>query len=153
MKAILIFIALCFVALTDPSPPIYDYSFYTSFDDTFVIDGTSYQVNGQEFYDPKNNRQRVDRTNGRYDGFCGGVIPNVSTPCIHYAVGGKRWLAFPQKRVCCFCCDSQHGCGILKSDWLKNADYMGDEKILDTVYEKWSQDGMFGYNQFWASKN
>ena len=30
---------------------------------------------------------------------------------------------------------------------------MGDEKILDTVYEKWSQDGMFGYNQFWASKN
>ena len=56
MKAILIFIALCFVALTDPSPPIYDYSFYTSFDDTFVIDGTSYQVNGQEFYDPKNNR-------------------------------------------------------------------------------------------------
>jgi hypothetical protein len=41
----------------------------------------------------------------------------------------------------------------LKPDWLKGAKYDGEEKILDTVYEKWSQDGMFGYNSFWAAKD
>ena len=146
-------LALCVGVLSDPSPPLYDFSYYSSFDDTFVVNGTNYEVNGQQFYDPKNNRERVDRTNGRYDGFCSGVIPNVSTPCIHYTVNNKRWLAFPQKKVCCFCCDSAHGCGILRSDWLRDAKYEGEEKIIDTVYEKWSQDGMFGYNYFWASKS
>ena len=30
---------------------------------------------------------------------------------------------------------------------------MGEEKIVDNVYEKWSKDGMFGYNWFWSSKD
>ena len=40
---------------------------------------------------------------------------------------GKRYLDFPTKKYCCYCCDSAHGCGIVKRDWLKtaNATYMG----------------------------
>ena len=107
-------------------PPIYNFSYHITFDDIFVVNGTNYEVNGQQFYDPVNNRERIDRVNGRYESFCGPVLPNVSTPCIHYVVNNKRWLVFPQKSQCCFCCDSSHGCGILKPDWLKNAVYMGE---------------------------
>lgn len=34
---------------------------------------------------------------------------------------GKRFLDFPQKNFCCYCCDSSHGCGIVKPDWLRTA--------------------------------
>jgi hypothetical protein len=77
----------------------------------------------------------------------------VTTPCSHYAIDGKRWLVFPQKSQCCFCCDSAHGCGILKPDWLSGAEYKGEEKIVDTVFDKWSQDGMFGNNYLWVAKD
>jgi len=82
-------------------------------------------VNGKAFYDPKNNRERVDRTNGRYDLFCGTVMSGVTTPCQHLTVNKKRFIIFPAKSQCCFCCDADHGCGILKPDWLKDADYKG----------------------------
>ena len=77
------------------------------------------------FYDPENKKERVDRTNGRYDLFCGTVFPNVSTPCQQITTNDKRWLIFPNKSSCCFCCDSAHGCGILRSDWLNGAEYKG----------------------------
>ncbi len=83
--------------------------------------------------------------------FCGGVLPNISTPCTHYTVQNKRYLAFPQKSQCCFCCDSAHGCGILKPDWLKDAKYLGEDTILDTKYDKWSIDGI-GYNYQWVTQ-
>lgn len=106
-------------------PPVYNFSYHVTFDEIFVVNKTNYEVNGQTFYDPINNRERVDRVNGRYDIFCGSILPNVSTPCIHYTVNNKRWIAFPQKSQCCFCCDSDHGCGILRPDWLKDAEYKG----------------------------
>jgi hypothetical protein len=31
---------------------------------------------------------------------------------------GKRFLDFPDKKYCCFCCDSTHGCGIVAPDWI-----------------------------------
>ena len=73
------------------------------------------------FYDADNNRERVDRTNGRYDLVCGSVLPNVTTPCTQTTVANRRYVIYPQRRMCCFCCDSAHGCGILKKDWLKGA--------------------------------
>ena len=53
---------------------------------------------------------------------------------------GKRYLDFPSKKYCCFCCDSSHGCGIVKKDWLvtANATYKGTEKLSDNeAYMKW----------------
>lgn len=52
---------------------------------------------------------------------------------------GKRYLDFPDKKYCCFCCDSAHGCGIVKPDWLvtANATYQGTEKLGPNEYMKW----------------
>lgn len=140
MKFYIILLALLSVFLA-VSPPIYNYAFHINFDEAVTVNKTVYRVNGQTFYDPKNNRERVDRANGRYDLFCGTVLPNVTTPCQHIAVENKRWLIFPQRSQCCFCCDGQHGCGILKPDWLADAIYKGQEKIVDTNYDRWSKDG------------
>lgn len=137
---ILLLLALVTVLLA-VNPPLYDYAYHITFDEAFTINKTVYRVNGQTFYDPKNNRERVDRVNGRYDLFCGTVIPNVTTACQQITVENKRWLVFPQRSQCCFCCDSAHGCGILKADWLADAEYKGQDRIIDTMYDKWSKDG------------
>lgn len=83
--------------------------------------------------------------------FCGTVLPNVTTACTHLTVGGKRYIVYPQRKQCCYCCDSQHGCGPLKKNWLEGATYVGVDRIIDTNYNKWSKDGDFGYNYFWVT--
>jgi len=152
MIAIAIWSILIFT-VTAVDPPVYNFSYHIAFDETYTVNKSSYEVNGLLFYDPINNRERVDRTNGRYNKFCGPIIPNTNTPCIQYTVNNKRWIAFPQKSVCCFCCDSAHGCGILSPDWLRDSEYKGEEKILDTIYDKWSKDGVVGYNYLWTAKD
>lgn len=37
-------------------PPVYNFSFHVTFDEIFVVNNTNYEVNGQTFYDPLNNR-------------------------------------------------------------------------------------------------
>jgi hypothetical protein len=140
MRQILLLLALA-VAFLAASPPNYNYAYHIAFDEAFTVNKTVYRVNGQTFYDPANNRERVDRVNGRYDIFCGTVLPNVTTSCQHITADSKRWLVFPQRSQCCFCCDAAHGCGILKPDWLADAVYKGQDKIVDTLYDKWSKDG------------
>ena len=103
----------------------------------------------------------MDRANGRYDLFCGTVLPNQTTPCQQLTVNKKRWIIYPAKNLCCFCCDAAHGCGILRPDWLNDADYKGEDTLDDGgVYDKWSKDGIvysdvgdFGYNYFWTTTN
>ena len=142
-------VALSCVLCKDP--PVLGDSFQVAFDETFIQNQTKYRINGQWYYDGKGGRERYDRVNGRYDLFCGDVMPNVTTPCTQTTVGGKRYIIYPQKKYCCFCCDSAHGCGVLKQDWLEGADYLGTERLIDTDYDKWSKDGMFGYNHFWTN--
>jgi hypothetical protein len=77
------------------------------------------------FYDATNNRSRFDRVNGQYNMFCNSLAPNQTTDCTDLVVGGKRYIWFPQKNQCCFCCDSDHGCGILKPDWLNGGEFLG----------------------------
>jgi hypothetical protein len=133
------------IAVLAIEPPQLDDSFHVNFDETFIQNGSSFKINGQWFYDFKNNRERTDRINGKYDIFCGTVLPNVSTYCQLYTVNSKRYIVFPQKNQCCFCCDSSHGCGILKKDWLSGAKYLNTERIVDTTYDKWSKDGIHCY--------
>lgn len=135
------------------TPPTYNFSYHITFDETFTSAGTSHVNSGQVFYDPLNNRQRTDRTNGRYDVYCGTVLPDVDAPCLLYAVGGKRWVAYPTRNQCCFCCDSEHGCGPLRPDWLEGADYLGTDTVDGVAYDKWSKDGVIGYNHFWVNPN
>lgn len=123
--------------------PIYNYPYSINFEESVVRGTTQYKISGKMFYDSKNNRERVDRTNGRYDLFCGSVLPNQTIPCQQYTMANQRWIIFPTKSICCFCCDAQHGCGITKPDWLKEAVYAGEDKLNDgDIYEKWSKDGI-----------
>ena len=140
MRKILVTFVLVMAVLA-LDPPTYNYAFKINFDETFIINKAQYKVNGQFIYDPVNNRERVDRTNGRYDIVCGTVLPNTTTPCQQITVNNTRWIVFPQKTSCCACCDAAHGCGILRPDWLKGATYIGKEVLIDTAYEKWSKQG------------
>lgn len=58
---------------------------------------------------------------------------------------GRRFLDFPEKKYCCYCCNSTHGCGIVARDWLKttNATYLGTEKLdAGDPYMKWDSKGL-----------
>lgn len=141
-------VVLCLaVSLQAPNPPTMPTPFQIAFDEANLNNGSTVRVNGQWYYDVANNRQRVDRTNGRYSSFCGSVLPNTTTPCTHLTVDNKRWIIFSQKKQCCLCCDAAHGCGVLKKDWLADAEYLGVEKILDTNYNKWNATGRI----FWVT--
>lgn len=108
--------------------------------------------NGTLYYDAQNNRETVERDNGRYDRFCGQVIKNEDTPCTHFILNSKSWiysdkrfLDFPKKKYCCFCCDGEHGCGITSRDWMVKSGgvYNGTEQ-LDSKgpYQKWFIPGL-----------
>ena len=63
-------------------------------------------------------------------------------------------MDFPEKKYCCFCCDSTHGCGILLQDWLVKggATYNGTEQ-LDSKgpYQKWYIKGL--QDNYYYNKN
>ena len=144
MKIVICLLAILAVILCKDAP-LYDYAYRISFDEAVVENKTQYKVNGQMFYDPKNNRERVDRSNGRWDLFCGTVLPNQNTPCQQITVNNKRFIIYPNKQQCCFCCDSEHGCGILRPDWLADAEYKGTETLSDGfTFDKWSKPGING---------
>ena len=86
---------------------------------------------GKIIIDADNNRELVTRINGKADRYCGTVYKLSNTPCNHYILENKRFLDFPDKKYCCFCCDSTHGCGIVKSDWLvtANATFSGNQTL------------------------
>jgi hypothetical protein len=99
----------------------------------------------------------VERADGNGDRYCGSVHPFSRTPCRHVVVDSRRYLVFPELNDCCFCCDSGHGCGVLRPDWLDAADYqvircmghtwllcvtLGRFHFMSTIVTKWwAQDG------------
>ena len=101
-------------------------------------------IYGTMYYDAVNNRERVDRHNGRYDRYCGnnGFYNLFDTSCSHIIVDGDRYMYYPEKNDCCFCCDASSGCGIVKNDWLTGAQYKGitQHKGFDVYW--WDQPGL-----------
>jgi len=67
---------------------------------------------------------RLDRNNGQYNTFCNTIVDG-RLPCIQLVRDEKRYMIFPSIRLCCFCCDASHGCGILRRDWLRTAKFAG----------------------------
>jgi hypothetical protein len=126
--------------------PIWPDQFEQTFEETlkYPVLG-SHSTNGKFFYDWTNKRYRVDRENGHYDRYCGSVYPFSNTECSHIVVDGDRYLWYPEKDYCCYCCSAQHGCGLLKPDWLSGAkfeDYVTEDGDDQTVFEKWNKPGL-----------
>ena len=84
-------------------------------------------VGGTMYYNSQLGTQRIDRANGRYDGFCSQNewFMFMDTPCTHLINSGIRYLYYPALGVCCNCCSASDGCGILAPTWLSDAVYVG----------------------------
>lgn len=78
---------------------------------------------------------RLDRNNGKYDQFCNSIVDGV-TPCSQIVREKKRYVVFPALKICCFCCDSDHGCGILRRDWLRNTTFAGVDELSGQFFNK-----------------
>lgn len=81
---------------------------------------------------------RVDRQDGQHDMFCSSVNPDVSTPCILLMRENKRYIVYPAKRLCCYCCNNAHGCGVPERNFLNSTKFEGYESLGDISYYKWS---------------
>jgi len=136
------------------SPPVWPDQFEQEFTETltYPLIGPS-KTKGKFFYDWTNKRYRIDRENGKWDRYCGSVYKLTDTPCTHIVVEGKRYLYFPQKNYCCYCCDSAHGCGVLKPNWLENAEYTGKQTDSNGInYDVWDKKGL-QHNYYWATED
>jgi hypothetical protein len=119
-----------------------------------VAKAANFTVSGQQFYDPLNNRERTDYINGRFDKFCGTIIPEVTTPCQQIVAADKRWIVFPDKHYCCFCCDSAHGCGITAPNWLEGSEYAGEDMVGGQTFDKWTKSGSgSSYKYLWVTQD
>ena len=139
---------------TDEQPPVWPNQFEQEFVETmtYPVLGTS-KTSGKFFYDWSNKRYRVDREDGKWDRYCGSVYKFTDTPCTHLVVEGKRYLNFPKKNYCCYCCDDAHGCGVLKPDWLSGATYKGKQSDANGVsYSVWDKPGLQS-NLYWATED
>lgn len=145
----IILLALILIA-NSQTPPVWPDQFEIDFNETTKVI-TSFSTKGRIYFDWTNKRELVSREDGKGDRYCNTVEKFTSTPCNHYIVDGKRYLDFPNKKYCCYCCNSTNGCGILLPNWLSTATYMGQEKLYDGVsYEKWDMKGLqdnYYYNQ------
>lgn len=141
MIKLMLLAVLAFVVVLAVDPPIWPNTFSQRFVATFHNkQNQTFNSVGNHYYDYANKRSRMDYRDGSWDFLCNSVI-NESTPCSFLTVGGKRYLLFPEKKQGCFCCDSAHGCGPLRPDWLSNATYVGIENLLGQDFFKWSKPG------------
>lgn len=70
-------------------------------------------------------------------------MPNMSTPCTFIMREKKRWIVFPEKRLCCYCCDDRHGCGVPDRGFLSGTKFVGYEALGDDSFFKWRFDSTY----------
>ena len=102
------------------------------------------KTKGRFFYDYNSRRYRVDRDNGKGDRYCGlnGLKWLKNTPCSQYVVNGDRYIYYPDLKECCYCCSSQHGCGILHPQWHQDSVFMGEVNYNGYEAFKWDKKGL-----------
>lgn len=133
MKIILLLSLLSILVFTQ-TPPVWPVRFQQDFVESFTK--TQFRDAGKFWFDSARGAQRMDRGNGKYNDICGS-ISNATTPCTHLVHEGKRYIVFPLLRQCCFCCDSAHGCGVFRRDWLSGSTFAGKEDISGQTFNKY----------------
>lgn len=127
------------------APPRYPDTFTQSFSEIFSYPVLgNHTTTGTFYYDWTTQRYRIDRANGRYDRYCGlnGLKAFIDTPCSHIVVDGDRYLYYPERNECCFCCSADHGCGILRPNWMDAATYLGVDSLNGVSAHKWDNMGL-----------
>ena len=77
---------------------------------------------------------RIDRADGSKDRYCGLTNHFKPQPCSQYVKDGDRYIHYPETDECCYCCSAPYGCGVLSSNWMTDATYVGTATIngIDT---------------------
>ena len=143
---ILILLPLAFSLAQIPASPMWPSAFWQNFTETIHSHG-DHETSGSYYYDWTVQSLRIDRANGRYDSFCGILGPYASddTPCSQYVNNGNRYIHYPEKNHCCFCCNAAHGCGMLPTDWMTKATYIDTEIHNGVLTYKWNKKGVQNY--------
>ena len=83
MKYLLL--SLFLVLALAQNPPLWPQQFSMEFNETqrIIVAGTA---KGKWYYDAPNNRQVIERENGRHDRYCESVFQQQDTPCNHIVV-------------------------------------------------------------------
>ena len=128
-----------------PSYPLWPNTFWQNFTETtsYPLIGT-HTTTGSFYYDWTIQSYKITRSNGRYDRYCGlaGPYEFDDTPCDHLVNNGNRYLIYPEKNVCCYCCNSASGCGMLFPGWMTNATYIDTEIHNGVETYKWNKEGL-----------
>lgn len=140
-----VFLALVVVVvIAQPQAPLWPNIFWQNF--TERTTDPQYGVHedtGTYFYNFNLPSYRIDRSNGQFNYFCGigGPYANISTPCTHFVVNGNRFMFYPAKNTCYYCCNSTNGCGVLKPTWMSDATYVDTEVHDGVMTYKWLKIG------------
>eukprot|EP00344_Euplotes_crassus_P007758 CAMPEP_0197017620 /NCGR_PEP_ID=MMETSP1380-20130617/79645_1 /TAXON_ID=5936 /ORGANISM="Euplotes crassus, Strain CT5" /LENGTH=213 /DNA_ID=CAMNT_0042444747 /DNA_START=73 /DNA_END=713 /DNA_ORIENTATION=+ len=116
--------------------------FSVDFSETFKYGPLEKSTDGSFFYDAASGRYKISRENGHYDRYCGanGLKIFQNTPCEQIVdASGDRYIHYPEKDQCCFCCDAVHGCGILKPNWQQGAEFLGETEYNGVSAYKWDK--------------
>lgn len=124
----------------DPTPLWYS-QFTVNFNETTRI-LLKRQTIGTWWYDAAANVEVVERADGNGDRYCGSIHPIAHTPCRHVVTNGNRYLIFPEMDQCCKCCTADQGCGVLRSDWLADSSFEGQESLRGIDVFKFSKGGL-----------
>ena len=118
--------------------PVWAVRFQQEFVESYTT--SSIHSAGKLWFDSERAMERLDRNDGRIDPICGPLSKKATTPCTQLVRDAKRWIIFPLLRQCCYCCDAAHGFGVMRRDWLKNAEFKGKETILGQDFNHWAVD-------------
>ena len=147
MKIVLLLLAIFMISvLASPESPVWPEKFTEDFEEEFdypVIG--KYTTTGSFYYDAVTHRYMVHRENGRGDRYCGinGFKVFKNTPCNQFVDElGDRYLHYPELDECCYCCSAEHGCGILRQDWLSGAEFQGEVDYKGYTAYKWDKAGL-----------
>lgn len=145
MAKVVIFALLSLAIAQTPDAPAWPDTWTSDFEEERQIFFLEWLGNGHNtgtwYYDWKTERQRIDRSNGRFDTLCGanGLKLFQNTPCSQIIVDGNRYLYYPDKNECCHCCDTKAtGCGMIKPTWMSGAEFMGEVSYNNQTVYKWN---------------
>lgn len=77
------------------------------------------------------------RDNGEYDLLCGSTSGHANTPCADIVNGENRYLYFPNLNKCCICCNEENGCGVLKPNWVSDAQFQQEYTVNGELVNEW----------------
>ncbi|KAL4466089.1 hypothetical protein ABPG74_004326 [Tetrahymena malaccensis] len=153
---ILAFVLATLIASTSaqiPLPPVWPNVFAQDFVEIATSGNQTVRDVGTYYYDYANNKQRLTRSNGQFDLFCGF---NSTEPlaCDQVVVDDKRYIYFPELNDCCYCCGLDDGCAVLKPKWFINPQFLGETDYYGIQAYKWviyEQPNQQGPNYFYET--